>query len=781
MARKPDISQDHSAGGDARDQSSQETAFRKPGEEDIDDPTGQDIVPPSASLEGDFANIHMGHQRETLPGTLDGSDYTPFDAQQGWVSEFTNLSRQPATIDSLINTEPDRAGDTLAPQPQGLQSGPGVLTGSSSDAEIYSVQSEGPIDISHIVSGATGQAGGGFVNGFAYGAAASPLVEPTTDETSSGAEEAEAPGLPPALEPLSENDIPPVSEPEPAAPATGPVSAEPGEPELSVQPPEKPETPAAPETPADPDPVAGEPGLVESEPENQAPVAEPVSDQGAAEDATFTFDASAHFSDADAGDTLTYTLDGPAWLTVDESGVLSGTPTNDNVGETSVTVTATDSSGASVDVSFTLTVDDVNDAPEATPIDDQSIQEDASFSYDASSHFSDVDAGDTLTWSVSGPDWLSIDENGELHGEPTNDDVGEVSVTITATDASGASTDSSFLITVDNENDAPEASPIEDQNAPEDASFSYNASTHFSDIDAGDSLSYTVLGPDWLSIDADGNLSGTPADGDDGLSTVTVTATDASGASVSTSFEINVADTVVDVVEVPDVPVDTSDENDFDDALPEGEATNELTKDPDIYVATDDDEVLNAKGSDDLVYAQGGDDRMHGQGGDDTLYGQAGDDDLDGDNGNDVLYGGSGSDNLNGNNGDDTLYGGSGDDILTGGNGDDVLIGGSGTDTARGDGGHDIFILSEGDGAGNSFAGGAGGSWTDAIEVTGADGSGSPEEAWTIVLEGGQEWEIDSEAGSLDLGDDVSGTITLGDGTTIDFSELERIEWGSGG
>lgn len=666
------------AGRDARDQQSEDAVSSKPVEDGPDDPTDQDIVPSSADLDSDFANIHMGNQRESLPGTLDGSRDVPFDGPKEWASEFTNLSRQQSVIDSLISTESDRGSDDPALAPQGLRSGPGFLTAPATDADVFSVQTGAPVDVSHIVPGGAGQSENGFINAFAWGADPSVAAPATADETAPDetpvdSEDVEAPA--------SEGDVPPASEPGPSVPPGEPDAGNPvpGEPVASnPAPPEL--TPAEPEASVPPVTAPTAPETTPDEPENQAPVAEPVAAQGVSEDASFTFDASEHFSDADAGDTLSWTVEGPAWLTIDDNGILSGTPTNDNVGETSVTITATDSSGAAADVSFTLTVDNVNDAPEATAIDDQF----------------------------------------------------------------GA----------------------------EDASFTYDASTHFSDVDAGDALSYAVAGPDWLSIDADGNLSGTPADGDDGVSTVTVTATDTSGANVSTTFEINVADTVV---------VDTSDENDFDDALPEGEATGELTKNADIYVGTDEDEVLNAKASDDLVYAQGGDDRMHGQGGDDTLYGQAGDDDLDGDNGDDVLYGGSGSDNLSGNNGDDTLYGGSGDDTLTGGNGNDILIGGSGSDTADGGGGHDIFMLSEGDGSGNSFAGGAGGSWTDAIEVTGADGSGSPDGAWTIVLEDGQSWEIDSESGSLDLGDDVSGTITLGDGTTIDFSELERIDWGSGG
>ncbi len=655
------------AGKDPRDPQSEDAVSRAPGEENLDDPSGQDVAIASGQQSGDFANIHLGHQRESVAGVLDDAAGEPFDSPSTqWSTEFAGLSRQPATIDSLINTE-----NSISPEVSELTAldrghSSGVLTTPSADNETITFNVGGPIDVSYLVpQGGADQDKGGFANAFAFGAPQTATV----DDGAPGGGEGRSPA--PETSTSVGDEIPPAVESELAAPPEDgpeddiPVAAAPPEAAASEA-----SAPAA-DTSQEGAPEAGE--LANNAPE----VVEPVAAAETSEDATFSFDASAHFSDPDVGDTLTYTVDGPVWLTIDENGVLSGAPTNDDVGETSVTVTATDSSGASVDTSFTVTVDNVNDAPEATDIDDQ-----------------------------------------------------------------GAS---------------------------EDASFSYDASTHFSDVDAGDSLSYAVSGPDWLSVDADGTLFGTPADGDDGVSTVTVTATDTSGESVSATFEINVADTVV------------SDENDFDDALPGGATSNEFTQQEDIYTDTDDGNVLNALLSDDIVYAQGGDDRMHGDGGDDTLYGQAGDDDLDGDNGNDILYGGSGDDNLSGNNDDDTLYGGSGDDTLTGGNGADILIGGSGSDTATGGGGDDIFVLSEGDGTGNSFAGGFGGTWTDAIEVTGADGSGSPEGAWTIVLDDGQTWEIDSDAGSLDLGDDMSGTITLGDGTSIDFSELERIEWGGGG
>ena len=63
-------------------------------------------------------------------------------------------------------------------------------------------------------------------------------------------------------------------------------------------------------------------------------------------------------------ETLTYTgLNTPSWLTVSSSGLLTGTPSNDDVGTHSVTVQVADSSGATDIKTFTLTVLNTNDIP----------------------------------------------------------------------------------------------------------------------------------------------------------------------------------------------------------------------------------------------------------------------------------------------------------------------------------------------------------------------------------------------------------------------------------
>ena len=132
-----------------------------------------------------------------------------------------------------------------------------------------------------------------------------------------------------------------------------------------------------------------------------------------------------------------------------------------------------------------------------------------------------------------------------------------------------------------------------------------------------------------------------------------------------------------------------------------------------------------------------------------------------------TLNGGDGNDSLYGNVGDDTLDGGTGDDILNGGMGNDVLIGGDG---------NDIFIFEQGGGS-DSVDGGAGGSWTDTIsleyDVAGASDPSSP---WVVEVDGA-EVDYDVNEGLLELGTDVSGVIRFDDGSQLTFDNIENIEW----
>ena len=68
--------------------------------------------------------------------------------------------------------------------------------------------------------------------------------------------------------------------------------------------------------------------------------------------------------------------------------------------------------------------------------------------------------------------------------------MGTRTITVRATDLSGAFVEDQFDIVVANTNDAPTvANPIADQSATEDAAFSFQfAANTFDDVDVGDAL-----------------------------------------------------------------------------------------------------------------------------------------------------------------------------------------------------------------------------------------------------------------------------------------------------
>ncbi|MEC5029540.1 MAG: putative Ig domain-containing protein, partial [Oscillatoria sp. PMC 1051.18] len=229
-----------------------------------------------------------------------------------------------------------------------------------------------------------------------------------------------------------------------------------------------------------------------------------IGDRLSIEDTIFSIDVSGNFSDSD-GDTLSFSANNlPNWLTIDtNTGVISGIPKNKNVGSVSITVNANDGNGGSVSDTFDLNVANTNDDPIVTKaIGDRQATENESFKLNISNNFSDIDVGDTLTYTASNlPDGLSIDQNtGIISGTPTIP--GKNTVTITAEDGKGGSVETTFKLNVANTNDAPIiVEAIANVNASEDKDFSLDISDNFSDADA-DTLTYTASNlPDGLSID----------------------------------------------------------------------------------------------------------------------------------------------------------------------------------------------------------------------------------------------------------------------------------------
>lgn len=266
-------------------------------------------------------------------------------------------------------------------------------------------------------------------------------------------------------------------------------------------------------------------------------------------------------------------------------------------------------------------------------------------------------------------------------------------------------------------NVAPESTYINEKAADLDVAYSFDVSTHFSDIN-NDTLTYSAelegggVLPAWLSFDTStGVFSGTPTAGDEGILSITVTADD-SEYTTSRTFTMYVYDYTYygaggndnvdfglgnNVVWGGDGG-DTLEGDDNADTIIGGAGGDSINGDEgnDLIYGGQGDDTIDGSSNDDTIYGGEGDDTLLGNWSEDYIYGEAGNDDLSGGAGFDTMYGGEGNDTLDGGNHNDELYGDSGDDSLYGGDGTDTIYGGEDADYIEGGDGNDKLYGDEG-------------------------------------------------------------------------------------
>ena len=269
-------------------------------------------------------------------------------------------------------------------------------------------------------------------------------------------------------------------------------------------------------------------------------------------------------TDVDAGDTHTYTLSGDDAASFEivngQLKLKAGVSANYETQSTyAVTVTSTDSGGLTKSQDFTVTINDINDAPTlTTALLDQSNNEDSAFSFTIpSGTFNDED-GDNLTYTATLsddsalPSWLSFDAATQTFtGTPLNGDVGSIEVTVTASDGTLSTTDT-FTLTVVNTNDDPTAVSLSASAIDENSDGGVIGDLSTTDVDAGDTHTYTLSGTDASSFEiVNGQLklkAGVSANYEtQSTYAVTVTSTDGSGSTFAQSFSV----TINDVNEAP--------------------------------------------------------------------------------------------------------------------------------------------------------------------------------------------------------------------------------------
>lgn len=195
---------------------------------------------------------------------------------------------------------------------------------------------------------------------------------------------------------------------------------------------------------------------------NDAPTAMTLSNSSVNEGAAGSTVGTLSLTDEDASDTETYAISGIDGSNFEVVGneLQSSVILNFEVKSTyNITVTGSDGAGASISADYVVTVSDVNEAPTALTLSANAIDEGAaSGTAIGAITFSDEDAGDTHTLSISGTDASKFQiVNNELqNAEVLNfEEKANLDITITVTDAGGLTADQNVTINVNDVNDAP--------------------------------------------------------------------------------------------------------------------------------------------------------------------------------------------------------------------------------------------------------------------------------------------------------------------------------------
>ncbi|MBI3180725.1 MAG: tandem-95 repeat protein, partial [Myxococcales bacterium] len=241
------------------------------------------------------------------------------------------------------------------------------------------------------------------------------------------------------------------------------------------------------------------------------------------------------------GDVLTWSLPvAPAGMSINAgTGLLSWTPSQANVGSHTVTVRVDDGNGGTASQTFTLTVQNVNDAPSFSSSPPLGATEDTLYSYAATA--TDAD-GDALTFSLLvGPSAMTASSSGLLQWTPVNADVGTRGVTLKVSDGKGGEAQQSFNILVANVNDPPAITSQPVITTPEKAPYSYQAAAVDPDP-TGDVLTWSlVTAPASMTINAGtGLVSWLPTQADLGTTQVTLRVVDGNGGMASQTYFLTV-------------------------------------------------------------------------------------------------------------------------------------------------------------------------------------------------------------------------------------------------
>jgi len=229
-----------------------------------------------------------------------------------------------------------------------------------------------------------------------------------------------------------------------------------------------------------------------------------------------------------------------------------GTPAGGTQGNYTITLTAKDQNGNMRNGTFNLLINPAIIIQAAIP--NQLVVVGTSFNYFINANTFKQVNGDLLKYSASPmPGWLQLNPNsGGFSGIPQSTDAGTLNLKVTASDAAGASSSTSFQIKVvfGPTLNLPISNQIAKVNSP--FNFTINANT-FIDKD-GDPLSYAASSkgsplPNWLTFNSEQlTLTGTPIGTDAGNALITIVAEAPNGLSAQANFQILIVSSAAPVL-----------------------------------------------------------------------------------------------------------------------------------------------------------------------------------------------------------------------------------------
>jgi len=246
------------------------------------------------------------------------------------------------------------------------------------------------------------------------------------------------------------------------------------------------------------------------------------------EGSTFT----AWFNSSDSPAAWWWLVTPSEWLHINGNGVLTGVPTNRDVGPCVINITTGDGNRGVTSYIFNLTV--MNTPPEIYNTPPVQILEDQVYSFEMNS--SD---DPWVTWSLESlADWLTVNSTGVLVGVPGNEDVAFWQFSLSVDDGNGGTDRLNFTVNVLNTDPEILSSP---------PGFAWEKDTYSFQMVSSDGgpIGWELAGPAWLHIDPEtGLLSGIPTNDDVNDTNVTIRLKDGKGGTADLDYVLQVFNTV---------------------------------------------------------------------------------------------------------------------------------------------------------------------------------------------------------------------------------------------